>query len=98
MCACAHALAIVPVEDASTVVTLQEREGGGRTVGAWPYYCAWFAPFQRRAMKRDGGCDQKQKQSLPFQQVQHQVTSTDCHPTTNGGILVHVCGNLVVRL
>ena len=34
--------------------------------------------------------------SLPFQQVQHQVTSTDCHPTTNGGILVHVCGNLVV--
>ena len=28
--------------------------------------------------------------------MQHQVTSTDCHPTINGGILVHVCGNLVV--
>ena len=36
------------------------------------------------------------RQNLPFQQVAHQVTSTDCHPTINGGILVHVCGNLVV--
>ena len=27
-------------------------------------------------------------QALPFQQVQHNVTSLDCHPTTGSGVLV----------
>ena len=48
-------------------------------------------------MVTDGELPKRIEQTLPFQQVQHQVTSTDCHPTINGGILVHVCGNLVVR-
>ncbi|EKX35303.1 hypothetical protein GUITHDRAFT_79942 [Guillardia theta CCMP2712] len=35
--------------------------------------------------------------SLPFQQVAHQVTSMDSHPTAGDGVLVHVCGNLKVE-
>mmetsp|Transcript_60255 Transcript_60255/g.141953 ORF Transcript_60255/g.141953 Transcript_60255/m.141953 type:complete len:130 (+) Transcript_60255:57-446(+) len=36
-------------------------------------------------------------QALPFQQVAHQVTSMDCHPTAGDGVLVMVCGNLKVE-
>eukprot|EP00058_Branchiostoma_floridae_P021933 XP_002607423.1 hypothetical protein BRAFLDRAFT_261281 [Branchiostoma floridae] len=32
--------------------------------------------------------------SLPFQKVQHVVTTVDCQPTTDGGVLVMVVGQL----
>ncbi|XP_046842468.1 nuclear transport factor 2-like [Xenia sp. Carnegie-2017] len=32
--------------------------------------------------------------SLPFQTVQHVVTTGDCHPTIDYGVLVHVVGQL----
>ena len=35
-------------------------------------------------------------QSLPFQQVKHQVVTIDCQPTPGGGVLVMVCGNLLI--
>ena len=35
-------------------------------------------------------------QNLPFQKVQHQVVTIDCQPTPGGGVLVVVCGNLLV--
>mmetsp|Transcript_22721 Transcript_22721/g.56092 ORF Transcript_22721/g.56092 Transcript_22721/m.56092 type:complete len:137 (-) Transcript_22721:273-683(-) len=35
-------------------------------------------------------------QSLPFQQVQHHVVTVDCQPTPGGGVVVMVCGNLLV--
>jgi len=35
-------------------------------------------------------------QSLPFQQVKHQMVTIDCQPTPGGGVLVMVCGNLLV--
>jgi hypothetical protein len=35
-------------------------------------------------------------QSLPFTKVAHQITSTDCQPTSGDGVLVFVCGNLKV--
>ena len=34
--------------------------------------------------------------SLPFQRVQHQVVTIDTQPTPNGGVLVFVCGNLLI--
>jgi hypothetical protein len=34
-------------------------------------------------------------QSLP-QQVKHQVITIDCQPTPGGGVLVMICGNLLV--
>ena len=34
--------------------------------------------------------------SLPFQRVQHQVVPIDTQPTPNGGVLVFVCGNLLI--
>mmetsp|Transcript_32312 Transcript_32312/g.50365 ORF Transcript_32312/g.50365 Transcript_32312/m.50365 type:complete len:130 (+) Transcript_32312:200-589(+) len=36
-------------------------------------------------------------QNLPFQQVAHQITSLDCHPTAGSGVLVFVCGNIKVE-
>jgi hypothetical protein len=36
-------------------------------------------------------------QNLPFQTVQHQVVKCDPQPTTSGGIIIMVTGNLVVR-
>lgn len=36
--------------------------------------------------------------SLPFQQVQHQVTSMDFQPSMSGGILIQVNGKLMVRM
>eukprot|EP00982_Pelagococcus_subviridis_P016483 31479-Pelagococcus_subviridis.AAC.45 len=35
-------------------------------------------------------------QSLPFQQVKHHVITIDCQPTPGGGVIVMVCGNLLV--
>lgn len=35
-------------------------------------------------------------QGLPFQQVKHQVVTIDCQPTPGGGVIVMVCGNLLV--
>jgi len=34
--------------------------------------------------------------SLPFQQIKHLITTLDAQPTAGGGILVFVCGNLMV--
>ena len=34
--------------------------------------------------------------NLPFRKVQHQVVTIDCQPTPGGGVLVVVCGNLLV--
>ena len=34
--------------------------------------------------------------SLPFQKVQHQIVTLDCQPTPGGGVLVMVCGNLLI--
>ena len=36
--------------------------------------------------------------SLAFQKVQHQVSSVDAQPSTSGGILIMVCGKLLVSL
>ena len=35
-------------------------------------------------------------QSLQFQQVKHHVITIDCQPTPGGGVIVMVCGNLLV--
>ncbi|KAK3303302.1 uncharacterized protein B0T15DRAFT_539790 [Chaetomium strumarium] len=35
--------------------------------------------------------------NLPFQKVTHQPTTTDAQPTPNGGIMILVCGQLLVR-
>lgn len=32
--------------------------------------------------------------NLPFQQVQHVITKTDCQPTLDGGVLIMVLGQL----
>jgi len=34
--------------------------------------------------------------SLPFQKVQHVIVTSDFQPTISNGILIFVCGNLVV--
>ena len=34
--------------------------------------------------------------TLPFQKVQHQVVTLDTQPTPNGGVIVMVCGNLLI--
>jgi len=34
--------------------------------------------------------------SLPFQQVQHVIVTSDFQPTASNGIVIFVCGNLVV--
>ncbi|PRP74086.1 nuclear transport factor 2 [Planoprotostelium fungivorum] len=34
--------------------------------------------------------------SLSFQQVRHEVTTLEAQPTTGGGVLILVCGQLVV--
>lgn len=36
--------------------------------------------------------------SLPFQKVQHHISSTDVQPSMSGGIMVFVTGQLLVRL
>ena len=36
-------------------------------------------------------------QTLQFQTVQHQVTTTDCQPSLGNGIVVFITGKLVVR-
>ena len=38
------------------------------------------------------------RQTLQFQTVQHQPTTTDCQPTRDNGIVVFVTGKLAVRL
>ena len=38
------------------------------------------------------------RQTLQFQTVQHQPTTTDCQPTLNNGIQVFVTGKLAVQL
>jgi hypothetical protein len=35
-------------------------------------------------------------QSLTFQKIQHVMTSVDCHPMFDGGILINVIGQLKV--
>ena len=37
------------------------------------------------------------RQTLQFQTVQHQPTTTDCQPTLNNGIIVFVTGKLAVQ-
>jgi hypothetical protein len=34
--------------------------------------------------------------TLPFQQVKHQVVTLDTQPSPNGGVVVMVCGNLLI--
>ena len=34
--------------------------------------------------------------ALPFQQVKHQVVTLDTQPSPNGGVIVMVCGNLLI--
>jgi len=34
--------------------------------------------------------------SLPFQSVQHQVVTLDTQPSPNGGVVVMVCGNMLI--
>jgi hypothetical protein len=35
--------------------------------------------------------------SLTFQKIAHLITAVDCQPTFDGGILIHVLGQLKVR-
>jgi len=37
------------------------------------------------------------QQSLPFQQVRHQIATFDAQPSSEGGIIVLVTGALIVR-
>ena len=36
--------------------------------------------------------------SLTFQKIQHLITTTDCQPMFDGGILINVLGQLKVKL
>jgi len=38
----------------------------------------------------------KKLTSLTFQTVKHAITTIDCQPTPNSGVVVFVCGNLAV--
>ena len=41
--------------------------------------------------------DDPNQQSLPFQQVRHEIATFDAQPSSEGGIIVLVTGALLVR-
>ena len=54
---------------------------------------------QGRALARAlSAARSRARQTLQFQTVQHQPTTTDCQPTLNNGIQVFVTGKLAVKL
>ena len=55
---------------------------------------------QGRALARSlsAACARSARQTLQFQTVAHQPTTTDCQPTLNNGIQVFVTGKLAVPL
>lgn len=77
-----HTPAISPAE-----ASLGLRRAGG---GGW----------EGRALARSlsAACARSARQTLQFQTVAHQPTTTDCQPTLNNGIQVFVTGKLAVHL
>ena len=80
-----HAPTISPAEG----VRATTRRGGGGGVGCTAQGALARALSAARSRAR---------QTLQFQTVQHQPTTTDCQPTLNNGIQVFVTGKLAVQL
>ena len=57
----------------------------------------WLGARLRELARALSAALSRARQTLQFQTVQHQPTTTDCQPTLNNGIQVFVTGKLAVQ-